>query len=493
MGPNNLVVGGGKEARIGLFSDQHNWHYSRWMKRSMGFSILPPTRNWRKSESMKPYQLLSLLGILAAAMLLAACSGAPTATQATQEPTQEAPPTQETAPTEEAATQEATQEAPTTEAADYEVCDPFRIGTFFDITGPGSTLGVPERDTVLMLQEQFNAAGGVMGPDGNMVPVEILVEDSQTNPDQGVLVVRRLIDEEGVPIVVGGTTSPVSIAVKQVFAEAEIPFISVASSSAIVSPVEDAFWVFKTPQQNLPVAQVQAEWIKANGVTRVASIYVNNAFGTDSRDALQAVAGDAGFEIVVEESFEPGDADFTAQLTNVLASDAEALVVHATPGEGAPLTVQARDLGWDKPILHNHGIGTPAFIQLAGDAAEGVMFPIGKLLIVSDVPQGDPQYDVLNQYVEDFTAYAGSGPSTFGGHAWDGIMMAVETYKAVGCNPAAMRDYLETGFTNWPGISGVFNITSEDHTGIGFESLALVMIQDGQFVYVSPEDYTNVP
>jgi branched-chain amino acid transport system substrate-binding protein len=56
-----------------------------------------------------------------------------------------------------------------------------------------------------------------------------------------------------------------------------------------------------------------------------------------------------------------------------------------------------------------------------------------------------------------------------------------------------MRDYLETGFSNWPGISGVFNITPEDHNGIGFESLALVVIQDGAFVYVAPEDYTNVP
>lgn len=441
---------------------------------------------------MKPHRFITLATIVAVIMLLAAC-GTPPATEETQEPV----PTQETAPTqapetEEAATAEPTTEA-TTAAADYEICNPLRIGTFFDITGPGSTLGVPERDTVLMLAEQFNEAGGVEGPDGSMVPVEILVEDSQTNPDEGVLVVRRLIEEEGVPIVVGGTTSPVSIAVKQVFAEAEIPFISVASSSAIVSPVEDAYWVFKTPQQNLPVAQVQAEWIKANGITKVASIYVNNAFGTDSRDALQAVAPDSGFEIVVEESFEPGDADFTAQLTNVLASEAEALVVHATPGEGAPLTVQARDLGWDKPILHNHGIGTPAFIDLAGEAAEGVMFPIGKLLIVGAVPEGDPQYEVLNQYVEDFTAYAGSGPSTFGGHAWDGIMMAVEAYKAVGCNPAAMRDYLETGFTNWPGISGVFTVTPEDHNGIGFESLALVIIRDGKFEFVPAEEYTNVP
>jgi branched-chain amino acid transport system substrate-binding protein len=70
-------------------------------------------------------------------------------------------------------------------------------------------------------------------------------------------------------------------------------------------------------------------------------------------------------------------------LTQIAGSDAEALVVHATPGEGAPLTVQYRDLGLEAPIVHNHGIGNQAFIDLAGEAAEGVLFPIGKLLVAS--------------------------------------------------------------------------------------------------------------
>jgi branched-chain amino acid transport system substrate-binding protein len=72
-------------------------------------------------------------------------------------------------------------------------------------------------------------------------------------------------------------------------------------------------------------------------------------------------------------------------------------------------------------------------------------------------------------------------------------MMAIEAFSAVGCDPTALRDYLETGFTDWPGVSGVFNITPEDHNGIGFESLALVQIKDGAFAYVPPEEYASVP
>ena len=374
-----------------------------------------------------------------------------------------------------------------------ETGEPYKIGVFFSVTGPGSSLGIPERDTALMLIDQVNARGGLLGPDGKLHLIEAAIEDDQSDATEGVLIVKRLIEEEGVPIIVGGTTSGVSLAVIDTVTEAQVPFISNASSGAIILPVEERFWVFKTPQQNLPVAQVQGDWMAANGMTKIASFGVNNGFGVDSMGALQTVAADLGIEIVWEGTFEPGDTDFTAQLTQIAGSGAEALIVHATPGEGAPLTVQFRDLGLELPILHNHGIGNQAFIDLAGDAAEGVMFPIGKLLVADGLPETDPQKATLLQYIADFQAYTGgSTPSTFGGHAWDAMQMAFSALQAVGPDPAAIRDYIE-GITNFAGISGIFNLSAQDHNGIGKESLVMVQIVNGTWVYVDPEMYTDVP
>ncbi len=374
-----------------------------------------------------------------------------------------------------------------------ETGEPYKIGIFFSVTGPASSLGVPERDTALMLVEQVNAKGGLLGPDGKLHPVEAIIEDDQTSTDEALLIVKRFIEQENVPIIVGGTASGISLAVIDTVTEAEVPFISNASSSAIIEPVEERYWIFKTPQTNLPVAQVQGDWMTAKGITKIASFGVNNGFGVDSMGALQTVAADLGIEIVWEGTFEPGDTDFAAQLTQIAGSGAEALIVHATPGEGAPLTVQFRDLGLDIPILHNHGIGNQAFIDLAGEAAEGVMFPIGKLLVAEDLPDTDPQKATLLQYIADFQEFTGGGtPSTFGGHAWDSMQMAFSALQAVGDDPAAIRDYLE-GIQNFAGISGVFNLSPQDHNGIGKESLVLVKIQDGTWVYVPPEMYSEVP
>ena len=113
--------------------------------------------------------------------------------------------------------------------------------------------------------------------------------------------------------------------------------------------------------------------------------------------------------------------------------------------------------------------------------------------IWDELPDDDPQRAVLERYANEIEDFSGNAPSTFGGHAWDGIMMAVEAFSAVGCDSGKIRDYLESGVTDWPGVSGVFTITPDDHNGIGFESLALVEITGGAFEYVPPQNYVNVP
>ncbi|MBI4771822.1 MAG: ABC transporter substrate-binding protein [Chloroflexi bacterium] len=442
---------------------------------------------------MKGKLTVLLTLVIAASLALTACA-AP-ATTAAPQPTQppaptSAPPTKAPEPTK-APAPAATQ--PPAPPAAPETGAPYKIGAFFSTTGPVSSLGQPEADTVTMLVKQINDAGGILGPDGKLHLLEVPMYDDQSDSTKAVEVVKKLIEEDKVLAIVGGTGSGQSLAVINTVQAAEIPFISVASSSAIVLPVADKKWIFKTPQQNLPVAQVQVDYLLAKGITKVASIGVNNPFGTDSIKALKEVAPTAGIEIVADELFAAGDTDFSAQLANIAASGGEALVVHATPGEGAPLTVQFRDLGLDIPSIHNHGIGNQAFIDTGGEAAEGVLFPIGKLLIWDQLPADDPQYATLKQYVDDYTTAYGKLPSTFGGHAWDGIMMLKLALEAHGADPASIRGFLTTKVRNFIGISGVFNITPDDHNGIGKESLVLVMIKAGGWVYVPPADYANVP
>ncbi|MBM4422227.1 MAG: ABC transporter substrate-binding protein [Chloroflexi bacterium] len=424
-----------------------------------------------------------LTGVMLAALILSACGTATTSAPLPTEPPAAPPPT------------EAPAAPPPTAVPAPAEGEPYVVGAFFSTTGPVSSLGEPEWGTVAMLTEHVNGDGGILGPDGLMHKIDLRKYDDQSDATKAVEIVKKLIEEDKAVAIIGGSGSPASIAVIETVTNAEVPFISVASSSVIVTAADGSqnHWVFKTPQQNYPVAQVQADWMKAHGITKLASLGVNNAFGKDSMAAMQRVAQEEGFEIVWEGTFEPRDTDFSAQLTAIQGTDAEVLIVHATPGEGAPLTVQFRDMGFEIPIVHNHGIGNQSFINTAADAAQGVLFPIGKLLVVDQLPDSDPQKATLKTYQDEFIAAFGKKPSTFGGHAWDAFMMVKEALEHVGPDSAAIRDYLETNIVNWVGISGVFNVTADDHTGIGKESLVLVEIDEGTWAYVDPSNYADTP
>ena len=371
--------------------------------------------------------------------------------------------------------------------------DTYKVGLVVSITGPNSSLGIPERDTALMIQDQVNKAGGIQGPDGAKHNLEIIVEDDASDASKATLAAKKLVEQDNVAVLIGSSGSATSMAMIETATKNEIPMISLAAASTIVNPIADRKWIFKTAQESRVVVEVQVDYLKAKGVTKIASLAVNNAFGKDSVDAMNALYPAAGIQILGSETFQPGDKDFTAQLTKIKALNPEAVIIHATSGEGAPLAVQYRSLGFTVPLVNNHGIGNQDFIKLAADSAENVLFPIGKLLVVSSLPDSDPQKAVLAKYIADYTAATnGKAMSTFGGHAYDAIQIAIAGLKAVSSDRVKLRDYFET-VTGYVGVTGTFNMSASDHVGIGKASLVLVEIKGGTWKYIPADQYPNVP
>ena len=370
----------------------------------------------------------------------------------------------------------------------------YRVGFVSAITGPASSLGVPERDVAVMIQKELEAKGGVMGSDGKKHPVKIFIHDDESKADTTVRVVKKLIDEDKVHVVIATSQSPDTMAVvlSDFFKSAKTPLISMASSHAIVTPVKERFWVFKTPQSNIHVSTHQVKYLKAKRLTKIASLYVNNAFGEDSRKALEALTKDAGIEIVYQDKFEAADKDMTPQLTKVKASGAQALVIHAIPPGASIITKQFQDLGLTMPLLHNHGVGNKPFIDLAAGAADGVIFPIGKMLVAEQLPDTDLQKKVLLEFIAWYEKGTGKPRSTFAGHAWDALQLTLTTFgKITPTMPldqarARVRDELEK-IKYFAGTGGIFNMSPEDHVGLDERAMVLVLIQGGAWKYFPPE------
>jgi len=224
---------------------------------------------------------------------------------------------------------------------------------------------------------------------------------------------------------------------------------------------------------------VLVDYLKAKGLTKVGWLNVDYAFGQLGWIEFEKAAQKAGLTVVANEKFGQKDVDMTAQLTRVKAANPQAVVVWSIPPSASLATKNYADLGMTMPLFQSHGVGNKTFIQLAGPASNGVIFPAGKLLVAESLPDVDAQKAVLLAYAKDFEAKYGSR-NTFGGHAWDAIKLVSGAMERAGTDRAKVRAAIETT-RNFVGITGVFDFSPTDHNGLDRRAVTMIQIVDGQW------------
>ena len=357
--------------------------------------------------------------------------------------------------------------------------DVYKIGAIFSITGPGSSLGIPERDTAAMLETEINAKGGIKGPDGKARPVKIVIYDDASDETKAVLAAKKLIDEDKVVAIVGTTLSGTSLAILDTVQKAEVPLVSCAAAAKIVEPAAERKWVFKTPQSDALIVGALVDHLKAKGLTKVGWLNVDYAFGQLGWLAFEKAAQKAGLTIVANEKFGQKDVDITAQLTRVKVANPQAVIIWSIPPSASIATKNFADLGLKMPLFQSHGVGNKRYIDLAGPGANGVVFPAGKLLVAEHLTDQDPQKPVLLAYAKDFEAKFGPR-NTFGGHAWDAVKLVAAAIEKAGADRARVRAALEQT-KNFVGITGVFDFSPTDHNGLDRRAVTMIQIVDGQW------------
>jgi branched-chain amino acid transport system substrate-binding protein len=385
--------------------------------------------------------------------------------------------------------------APPTPTPAPKVGAPYKIGFIASITGPGASLGVPERNVAQMVQEQLKAQGGIVGPDGVRHEVQILIFDDESKNDTAATVARRLIEQEGVVVLVAGTLSGPSLAMVPIATEAKVPMISMASARSIIEDPEtkkEREWIFKPVPENLHSAQMQADYLKAVGVTKVCHLYENTAYGKDTFASAQAVFPQAGIEIVYGDAFERTATEFP-QVEKVKASGCQAVVIGSIPPASALVNVAVRDALPEVRIVHGHGSCSPDLIKNAGAAAEGTVMPCGKILVADQLPDTDPVKKLNLDFVKAYQDFTKGEPiSTFAGHAYDALQWAIAALKtlpdglSLAEQRAKVREALE-GLRNFPGTHGIFNLSPDDHLGFNYADFVMVVVKDGKF-QVLPRD-----
>ena len=353
--------------------------------------------------------------------------------------------------------------------------DPIKIGAVLSVTGPAAFLGDPELKTLQMYVEDLNKKGGVLGRQLELVHYD---DGSDANKANGFT--KRLIDNDKVDVIIGGTTTGATMSMVPLVTKAEVPFISLAGAVVVIEPVKK--WVFKTPHTDRMAAEKVFEDMKKRGFTKVALLSETSGFGQSGKKEAEGVAAKYGITLVANETYGPKDTDMSPQLTKIKnAAGVQAVFVFGLGQGPAIVTKNYKQLGISLPLYQSHGVASDEFLKLAGPAADGVRLPSPAQLIPEQLPASDPQKPIVTAYDLAYKTRYKSEVSTFGGYAYDALMLTVDAMKrANGTDKAKVRDALEAtkGFV---ATSGTFNMSATDHMGLNLSAFRMLEVKDGKW------------
>ena len=353
--------------------------------------------------------------------------------------------------------------------------DPIKIGSILSVTGPAAFLGDPELKTMQLYVESINKAGGVLGR-----PLELVHYDDGSDASKANGFAKRLIESDKIDVLVGGTTTGSTMSIVPLIEKAGIPFISLAGAVVIIEPVKK--FVFKTPHTDRMAAEKVFEDMRKRNISKVALLSETSGFGQSGKKEAEGVAAKYGITLVSNETYGPKDTEMSPQLTKIKNTPGVQAVFIFGLGQGPAIaTKNYKQLSISLPLYHAHGVASEEFIKLAGSAADGVRLPAAALLVADKLPANDPQKPVAVAYSKAFKEKWNTDVSSFGGHAYDGLMIAVDAIKRAGStDKAKVRDAIEAT-KGYIGTGGVVNMSATDHMGLDLSAFRMLEIKNGEW------------
>ena len=359
--------------------------------------------------------------------------------------------------------------------ASVQAAEPIKIGAILSGTGPASFLGAPEAKTLEMLVEEQNKKGGFLGR-----KIELIVKDSGASAEKAFSFAKQLIEEEKVFAILGPSTSGESMKIKSVAEEGKTLLLSCAAAEVIVNPV--AMYVFKTPQSDKDAVIKIFQQMKKMKISRIGVLSSNTGFGNAGKAQIEKLAPAYGILILANEVYDKAASDLTAEVTKIKAANVEAILNWSIEPAQAIAIKNARQIGLKVPIFQSHGFGNIKYVEAAGPAAEGVIFPAGRLLIVDVLPKSHPQKAVLNKYKKDYESRFKEEVSTFGGHAYDAFMILAKAIENTNSTDKELIRSAIEQLQGFVGTGGIFYFSPSDHNGLNIDAFEMLTVRKGKFV-----------
>jgi branched-chain amino acid transport system substrate-binding protein len=351
------------------------------------------------------------------------------------------------------------------------------------LTGPLSFVGVDNRAGVEAAIREINARGGVRG---RRIRLEIFDDNSQ--PSQGVIHMQRVAADDKFVGVIGSGFSSVGLAVAPIVEREKIPYISMASSAAQVTPAKPYYYM--TTATSRLFAYSMAIHLRKIGIRRIALMTDNGGFGREGERNVKELARRFGFQIVEEITFPlTGTTSFTAELNRVRNSNAQALWLWNATSLAVTIAKEARSLRLSQRLVLTGGNASPQYLGPACPETNGAFINTYLGPVAQFLPKSHPSRAIalrLNRLIR-------KQGSTFNYDGYTAVNMFRTAMLRGGFNREAINRSLESRMRGFVGPGGRYNYSRVNHSGLGVNSMVVSQVKNCKMVPVKGQKVLQAP
>jgi branched-chain amino acid transport system substrate-binding protein len=251
---------------------------------------------------------------------------------------------------------------------DDTIKETIKIGFLGPLSGDVALYGVNPQKGALLAIDEINSAGGINGH-----LLELISEDSKCNPSDGITSFNKLLNVDNINFLIGGMCSSVTLAISPSAVENKVVVVSPVSTNYLISYSGD--YIFRTVPSDALQGKKGAEIAYEKGYRKAAVFYVgSNDYGEGLKKVFEETFKELGGEVIISESHLAGDKDFRTQLLKIKSAEPEVLYLPAQTQEVGLIVKQLSELEMDMFVIGTETMQNTQFLEVAGDAAEGVFF-----------------------------------------------------------------------------------------------------------------------
>jgi len=361
--------------------------------------------------------------------------------------------------------------------------DTINIGYIGALSGGSSTMGVPGKNGIQLAVDKINENGGINGKQINLIAV-----DDKADPATSATQAQKLINENKVVAIIGGPNSGTVKSNTEVIAQYGVPVIvSIAMNDDLISQDSNTFaTTFSMTENNSYDIRALGEFMKANGYKNIGIIADNTAYGQSGRESIKRIMKEKGINVEIEVDHPVGTNDLTAQTLKLRDAGVDAVYVFSLGPEGALFMKTLKQIDWEVPVVGGRGLNMKAFVDLAGDAANGIILPT----VIN------PNKPAAKEFIEKYDSKYDDDPThVYSSLGYDSMNVLAAALKETdgdgGEKLVEALDTLEGIDTVTGGLEHKASFSKDKHYAPSENFVLFNQVQSGEFVLFTDEIQTG--